>query len=189
MHLNGVYQGSIACRRIAGNTLRLGSVTAAFYAWFGRVWEYSALGKAVLGFSETADNWVSSSVFMRYAGWLFNLLFTSGSEGVTEGTFLGVILGLGAFVPTELQILCFLVFLFAMLWVRSMGSVPMDSGSMGEQDPCISDGGGVRAGLPFQILLPLLVLFLFVTGATVSSVVPWQSIKNLVLWIFNGLVL
>jgi putative inorganic carbon (HCO3(-)) transporter len=186
MHLNGVYQGSIACRRIAGNALRLGSFTAAFYAWFSRLWEYSALGKAVLGLSETAANWASSSVSMRYAGWIFNLLFTSGNEGVTEGTFLGVVLGLGAFAPTEIQMLCFLVFLFVMLWVRSMGSVSMDLGSMGEQDPCISDGG-VRAGLPFQILLPLLVLFLFVTGATVSSVVPWQSIKNLVLWIFNGL--
>lgn len=72
-----------------------------------------------------------------------------------------------------------------MLWVRSMGSVSMDLGSMGEQDPCISDGG-VRAGLPFQILLPLLVLFLFVTGYSIIGS-PMAEHQNLVLWIFNGL--
>ncbi len=183
MQLHGIYQGSIVCRQIAGNALKIGSLAAAFYVWFSRVWEHSALAKVVWGFNETAANWVSPSVSMRYAGRIFNQLFTSGNEGVTEGTFLGVILGLGAFVPTEIQMLCFLIFLFVLQWARYTGS-----SSVSGQELCIPEIRGVCTGLPFQILIPLLVVFLFVTGATVSSVVPWQSIKNLVLWIFNGLI-
>jgi putative inorganic carbon (HCO3(-)) transporter len=167
-----VRQGSQAYRSIESATRRLDSIICAFFSWFDCVFHHSLIGEGVLYLGQKGATWVSSSFFAKWSGWFLRLLFTPCNQPVTEGTFFGIILALGAFVSTDMQILSFAVFLFILLWRRVT----------------LEQCGSPLAHLPFQLVLPFMFLFLFIAGATVSSVAPGQSLMNFVLWCFNGLV-
>lgn len=138
-----------------------------FFAWFDTAFRHSACGRTVLGAREIFANWAPQSLGIR----LLKLLLVPHGSPVTQGTFLGIVLGLGPFLPTEMQIICFAFFLFLWLWWRWAHT---------------ASGDGLH--LPFSVMLPLVLLFLFIAGAAVSSVVPRRSLMNLVLWCFYGLV-
>lgn len=203
-------QGSRACCFVESAFKRLDYAVAAFFAWFDNAFKNSMFGRVVLSVSRCLENWISASFCVHWVIWFFKLLMVPGGQSVTEGTFLGIILALGAFAPTAIQMLCFALFMFMLLWRRSVSAydgsdsavaranhLPSQPGSgPGHKGPGLMSrnepgSGNVRsawAHLPFQLLFPFLVLFMFMAGATVSSVVPGRSIMNFVLWCFNGLV-
>ncbi len=153
---------------IAGDRLDL--LLKGFFLAFGKAWKGSALARGVALLNPEA--WFSASAFTKLGRKYAPLLLAPKCGTLTEGTALGIILVAGAFVPTGLQALLFVGFVFALLYKRATAC---------EESP-------IFAALPFRLALPFVALFLFLAGATVSSVVPGQSLKSFFLWSINGMV-
>ncbi|HHX10664.1 MAG TPA: hypothetical protein GX729_04785 [Firmicutes bacterium] len=164
---SGGLQASYTYRVFKGAGRRLEHAISAFFAWFDNGFRHSVCGRAALLVQGCLARWISASFGIR----CLKLLAVPHGRYVTEGAFLGIVLGLGAFLPTEAQMLCFALFLFLWLWWR-----------------WADKGSGVAWHLPFNVKFPLIVLFMFIAGAAVSSIVPTRSVMNLTLWCFYGLV-
>ncbi len=154
---------------------RLRDAAVGILFWFGRALDSSAIVGAISRMPISV--WVRNSLVARFFGGFLKFFIVPSGHTVTEGTFLGIVLALGAFAPTEIQMLGLAALVLVLAWMRSK---PISSG----ESPRNSAG----LHLPFRVFLPFLVLFLFLLGATVSSVVPARSLKNFVLWCFGGLV-
>ncbi len=212
----GSLQGSRAYRYSESALGRLDGALVAFFIWFDCAFRNSASGKMLLGAGKRLSVWIPASFCGKAGIWFFELLTVPCGQPVTEGTFLGLVLGLGVILPTPMQMLCFAAYWFILLWRRTVAqpvrTYRTSSSSDGEpaganrrarartyRTPSSSvkaDGhehvGSSNAVLsypPFQLLFPLLILFLFFAGATITSVVPRRSLMNFALWCFNGLVL
>ncbi len=149
-------------------------IVFAFFKGFDNLYDVSVLSQIISNVNAQLAVWTQASHFIRWCKRFFRLLVVPSGKSLTEGTFLGIALALGTFVPTAIQMLGFGLFTFVLLWRRSVRQKSQSSKWI---------------YLPFTLVFPLAVLFMFVAGATVTSVVPARSIFNFVLWSFYGLVL
>lgn len=172
---NEVFESSSAFNLLESAHSRIENAVIRFFLWFDVAYRNSLLGNILLSFAGTFTVWAQSSTFLTLLRRILRLCLIPSGGTFGEGTIFGIVLVLGALVSTEIQMLGFLVFLFAVLWRRS---VAIDN----------SRSHGVLPALPFHLHLPFVVLFLFVLGAAVSSVVPGESVKNLMFWCFSGAV-
>ncbi|HHT85423.1 MAG: O-antigen ligase family protein [Bacillota bacterium] len=189
---SGSLHTSFTHRLLGAVSKRIDHALGVFFAWFDNAFRHSICGRAVLDLNERFARWIPASVGVR----CLKLLVASHGRHVTAGTFLGIVLGLGAFLPTEIQLVCFALFLFLYLWWRWGSKNSVVSLRLGEfpgpgEAPRSAGGSGngrIWFHLPFKVVLPLVVLFMFIAGAAVSSVIPRRSLMNLVLWCSYGLV-
>lgn len=164
----GALHASYTFRAMDSALKWIGCNLDAFFAWFGNAFRHSVCGKAALTVGACIARWTPESVSLRY----LRLLVASYDGSINAGTFLGVVLGAGVVLPTELQMLMFLLFLFFYLWWRS-----------GRSESSARSGAS-QCRFVFGVVLPLIVAFAFTAGAAISSVVPERSIINLALWAF-----
>jgi putative inorganic carbon (HCO3(-)) transporter len=155
---------------------RLSNRTAASLAWLGRAIDSSAIIGAVSSLQPRVSDWVRESLAARFFSRFFEFFIVPAGQGITEGTLLGIVLALGAFVPTEIQMLGLFALVSGLAWMKSKAR------SLGQSWCRLAP-----SRIPLQLILPFVLLFMFLTGATISSVVPARSLKNLALWCCGGL--
>jgi len=167
---NQVLENSSAFDVLRSAHVRVEKAVIGFFLWFDTAFRNSIVGRVLLAVWETCRSWAQSSTAVTVFGWVMHLCLVPSGGVFEEGTFLGIVLMLGVLLPTEIQILAFLLFLFAVLWRRSVKRERIH----------------VLPALPFHLQLPFIILFLFVIGAAISSVVPQESMKNLIFWCIGG---
>ncbi len=187
-----VLENSSAFDVLRSAHVRVEKAVIRFFLWFDAAFKNSIAGRVLLAVLETGQSWAQSSTAATVFGWVMHLCLVPSGGTFEEGTFLGIVLVLGVLLPTEIQILAFLLFLFAVLWRRSVKWERTHGGASCEHKDGRTTQGfrndNVLPILPFHLQLPFIILFLFVVGAAISSVVPQESMKNLIFWCIGGVV-
>ncbi len=186
-------QGSRTCRYVDSALGRFSGKMGNFFVGFDCAFRNSVSGRIVFSINQNLSHWINGSFFAYWFIGFFNLVMVPGGQPITEGTFLGMVLALGVIAPTGIQLICFAIFLFLLLWRRSIAS-SLNSGRVALRGSTVKSGidnannAGTWVLLPYQLLFPCLILLVFAAGATISSVVPRRSIMSFVLWCFYALI-
>lgn len=168
-----IYENSTALGFLQRLHNRVESGVISFFLWFDQSFRCSFVGTVLVSVKEALESWVPSSICARVIKWVLSVCLLPRDSAFGEGTLIGLSLAIGIFLPTAVQMVCFAAVVFLLLWRRTVKySEPENK---------------VLPNLPFTFCLPLIILFLFVVGATIASVVPADSFKNLVFWCFSGL--
>ena len=152
---------------------RLGCIVSSALARVCRSLESSASGSALLraaGWLKEAIRGAASGSFLVRTFWpLARMALASYGSPLTVDTVLGLALAVACVAPTEAVFLAGAGAFALCLWdgVKRSG-----------------DGGPIWHLPGFGMVSAILAVFLFLVGATFSSVLPSKSLSNLVIWCF-----
>jgi putative inorganic carbon (HCO3(-)) transporter len=170
-----ILEQSAAYKVYDHSTQWLDRLCLEFFRQFDGVFWHSMLGQLILRLRGFAQNAIPVTFIFRKIYPVAAMAVAPWGESLTADTAIGVSLAAGCVLPTEFVFILAFGAFGLVLWERVKSS---------------PDNENANWVFPrFQIGLPLLVIFMFLVGATLSSVVPRVSIYNLAIWCLYGLFL